>query len=139
MSSTKILPLPPGKLGLPLLGETIDFLRDKNFSKKRQDLYGNLYTTHLFGRPTVVVIGADANRFLLTNENTYFTSTWPKSTKELLGAASLSIQKGGEHLQRRKLLSQAFQPRALTSYVSGMEAITLDTLRSKDTEILRTE
>jgi retinoid hydroxylase len=129
MSSTKTLPLPPGKLGLPLLGETIDFLRDKNFSKKRQNLYGNLYKTHLFGRPTVVVIGADANRFLLTNENVYFTSTWPKTTKELLGAASLSVQTGGEHLQRRKLLSQAFQPRALTSYVSGMEAITHDYLQ----------
>jgi retinoid hydroxylase len=124
MSSTKILPLPPGKLGLPLLGETIDFLRDRNFSQKRQKSYGNLYKTHLFGRPTVVVIGADANRFLLTNENIYFTSTWPKSTKELLGAASLSIQKGGEHQKRRKLLSQAFQPRALTGYVGGMEAIT---------------
>jgi retinoid hydroxylase len=129
MSSTKTLPLPPGKLGLPLLGETIDFLRDKNFSKKRQKLYGNLYKTHLFGRPTVIAIGADANRFLLTNENIYFTSTWPKTTKELLGAASLSIQKGSEHLQRRKLLSQAFQPRALTSYVSGMEAITHDYLQ----------
>ena len=29
-------PLPPGSFGLPLIGETIDFLRDRNFSQRRE-------------------------------------------------------------------------------------------------------
>ena len=30
------LPLPPGNLGLPFLGETISFFTDRNFNQKRQ-------------------------------------------------------------------------------------------------------
>ncbi|MEA5566377.1 cytochrome P450 [Anabaena sp. UHCC 0399] len=117
-------PLPPGKLGLPMIGETISFLRDANFTKKRQQQYGSIFKTHLFGRPTVLMIGFEANRFLLTNENQYFSATWPASTKALLGPASLAVQTGGIHQKRRKLLSQAFQPRALTGYVTKMAEIT---------------
>lgn len=109
--------LPPGSFGLPLVGETISFLRDPNFTKKRQQRYGSIFKTHLFGRPTVVMIGAKANLFLLTGENKYFSVTWPYSTKVLLGPPSLSMQTAEVHKSRRKLLSQAFQPRALTGYV----------------------
>ncbi|HAG83630.1 MAG TPA: cytochrome P450 [Cyanobacteria bacterium UBA12227] len=118
------LPLPPGDLGLPLIGETIAFLQDSDFAQKRHKKYGPIFKTHLFGRPTVMAIGAEANRFLLTHENQYFAATWPHTTKVLLGSASLSVQQGSEHIQRRKLLSQAFQPRALAGYVTVMEDIT---------------
>jgi retinoid hydroxylase len=123
-SPKRSLPLPPGSFGLPLIGETISFLRDSNFAQKRQQQYGSIFKTHLFGSPTVMMIGAEANRFLFTGDNQYFTVSWPYSTKVLLGPASLSVQTGGEHLKRRKLLSQAFQPRALAGYVTTMESIT---------------
>ncbi|MDZ8055950.1 MAG: cytochrome P450 [Aulosira sp. ZfuVER01] len=118
------LPLPPGSFGLPLIGETISFLRDPDFANQRQKKYGSIFKTHLFGSPAIVMIGSDANRFLLTNENQYFSISWPDSTKTLLGPASLAVQTGGIHQKRRKLLSQAFQPRALAGYVSKMEEIT---------------
>ena len=117
------LPLPPGSFGLPFVGETISFLREPNFTEERHKKYGNIFKTHLFGRPTVMLIGAEANRLMLT-ENQYFSITWPHSTKVLLGPASLAVQTGVEHQKRRKLLSQAFQPRALEGYVSTMENIT---------------
>ncbi|KAB8334243.1 cytochrome P450 [Scytonema tolypothrichoides VB-61278] len=126
----KSLPLPPGNLGLPFIGETISFLREPDFAQKRQQQYGSIFKTHLFGRPTVVMIGAEAIRFLLTNENQYFTINWTYSTKVLLGPASLAVQTGGEHQQRRKLLSQAFQPRALAGYVSSMADITHNYLQT---------
>jgi cytochrome P450 len=118
------LPLPPGKLGLPFIGETISFLRDPDFTSKGQQRYGPIFKTHLFGRPTVVMIGSQANRFLFTKENQYFSITWPHSTKVLLGSGSLSMQTSTKHQQRRKLLSEAFQPRALAGYVSSMADIT---------------
>lgn len=123
-NSTDSLPLPPGKFGLPFIGETLSFLRDPNFTQKRHQKYGSIFKTHLFGRPTLVMLGADANRFLLTHENQYFLINWPPSTRRLLGSASLSVQTGIEHQKRRKLLSQAFQPRALASYAPTMEQIT---------------
>lgn len=129
IDAPKSLPLPPGHFGLPLIGETIAFLRDRDFAEKRQKKYGSIFKTRLFGQPTVMVMGPDANRFVLSHENQYFAISWPHSTKVLLGPASLAVQGGSEHLKRRKLLSQAFQPRALAGYLTVMEEITLGYLQ----------
>ncbi len=120
LSSSGSLPFPPGNLGLPLIGETVSFLQDPNFADKRHNRYGDIFKTSLFGRPTIYLAGAEAVRFVLLNEDQYFVTSWPASTSTLLGPASLSTQKGSEHQQRRKLLAQAFQPRALASYIPTM-------------------
>lgn len=102
------LPLPPGRSGLPVIGETLGFLTDPTFADKRHEQYGNIFRTHVFGRPSIFLVGADAIRFLLLHENQYFAISWPASTKALLGPASLSMQQGSVHQHRRKLLAQAF-------------------------------
>ncbi len=112
----------PGQSGLPVIGETLSFLTDPNFASDRHQRYGDVFRTHIFGQPTIYLAGADAVKFLLLNENQYFTATWPASTRALLGPASLSMQQGSVHQQRRKLLAQAFQPRALASYTATMMA-----------------
>lgn len=117
------LPLPPGNLGLPIIGETLDFFRDPQFAQKRHAQYGPLFKTRLLGKTTVFVKGADATRFVLMNENQYFVVGWPPSVKALLGPLSLALQQGHVHIKRRKLLVQAFQPRALASYIPTIEAI----------------
>ncbi|MCT7967305.1 cytochrome P450 [Laspinema sp. D1] len=117
-------PLPPGTLGLPLIGETLSFFRDRDFHKKRREKYGTVYKTHLFGQPTIVLIGSEANRFLFTHDNTYFTASFPPSTRILLGPNSLTIQSGTEHTSRRRLMAQAFFPQAIAGYLPGMEQLT---------------
>ena len=116
--------LPPGSFGLPLIGDTINFLRDSQFAQKRHQQYGQIFKTSIFGQPTVFVCGQEANLFVLSNENQYFVVSWPPSTKALLGPLSLALQTGSDHQSRRKLLYQAFQPRALGGYIGGMETIT---------------
>jgi retinoid hydroxylase len=134
MTTTTDLPLPPGSFGLPLLGETIAFLTDRNFASKRHNKYGSIFRTHIFGSPTVILSSSEANRFLLTNENKYFAATWPKSTKTLLGAASLAVHTGDTHASRRRLIYQAFQPRALASYIPTVEEITAQYLQRWQTQ-----
>ena len=51
------LPLPPGTMGLPVIGETIGFLRDPQFARKRQAQYGSLFKTKILGRPTAFFAG----------------------------------------------------------------------------------
>ena len=104
---------------MPLIGETIEFLRDPDFMEKRQKKYGSIFKTRIFGADSIVIIGAEANRFILSN-NQYFAISWPQSTKTLLGPHSLSLQEGSQHQSRRKLLSHAFQPKALAGYLPGM-------------------
>jgi cytochrome P450 len=118
------LPLPPGDFGLPVIGETLNFLKEKNYAQKRQAKYGPIFKSHIFGSPTIFLSGATANTFLFANENKYFEAAWPPSTRILLGPASLAVQGGTFHRDRRKLLFQAFQPRALASYIPQMEEIT---------------
>ncbi|WP_052055640.1 cytochrome P450 [Myxosarcina sp. GI1] len=118
------LPEPPGNKGLPFIGETIGFFTDPDFNSKRLAKYGKVYQTNIFGNPTVTMVGAEANTFLFRNENKYVVSQWPKSTSILLGDLSLAVRNGSFHTSRRKLLYQAFQPRALASYIPTMENIT---------------
>lgn len=124
MTSPNELPLPPGKFGLPFLGETIAFFTDRNFQQKRLDRYGDVFKTNIFNSPTVVMVGADANEVLFRNENKYIKAAWPKSTRILLGSDSLATQEGDIHSSRRRIMFQAFQPRALESYIPTIETIT---------------
>lgn len=128
-NATASLPLPPGNFGLPLIGETIAFLQDPDFVEKRQQKYGSIFKTHIFGVPTVIAVGPEANRFILTNDKECFAIEWPQSTKILLGPNSLALQEGTQHQSRRKLLSYAFQPKALAGYLPGMSKITLSYLQ----------
>lgn len=123
--STTSLPLPPGKSGLPWIGETISFLFDPDFATKRRQQYGAIFRTHIIGRPTVVMSGAAANKFILATHFDKFSwrDGWPDNFKELLGA-SLFLQEGAEHQRNRKLLMPAFHGKALVNYVETIDKIT---------------
>jgi len=116
--------LPPGSLGLPVVGDTLNFLQDSEFAKKRHEQYGPIFKTRLYGQPTVFVRGQEASLFVFTNDNQYLVASFPASTKALLGPLSLTLQTGANHQNRRKLLFQAFGPRALVGYIGAMENIT---------------
>jgi len=128
--SPNSLPLPPGSLGLPIFGENLSFFFDlrffgsQHFGEKRHQKYGSIFKTNILGNSTIFVQGGDAISFVLNNENKYFVNELPPSAKSLLGASSLSVQIGAEHLNRRKLLRKAFQPRTLAAYSNIIDEIT---------------
>ena len=57
--------LPPGQMGLPLLGETLEFVFDPKFVEKRYQKHGSIFKTHIIGRPTVYMVGPEAVEFVL--------------------------------------------------------------------------
>lgn len=118
-------PLPPGSFGLPVVGETLSFLFDREFARKRQARYGAIFKTRLLGRPTVVMMGPEANQFVLSSHMDCFSwrEGWPGTFKELLGE-SLFLQEGEEHRRNRKLLMPAFHGPALAGYVDTMQTLT---------------
>ena len=124
------IPLPPGRSGLPWIGETPAFLSDPNFIAKRQARYGNIFRTHLLGRPTVVMMGQEANRYILSSHMHQFSwkEGWPGTFRELLGE-SLFLQEGEEHRRNRRLLMPAFHGQALESYFTTMVSISTKYLR----------
>ncbi|KAL2938823.1 hypothetical protein RDABS01_022272, partial [Bienertia sinuspersici] len=65
--------VPPGEMGLPWIGETMEFYKalQKNslfedFIAPRIQKHGNTFKTRLMGCPTIIVNGAEANRFFLS-------------------------------------------------------------------------
>ncbi len=124
-TSPSTLPSPPGRSGWPVVGESIRYLRDpEGFIAQRQQQYGNVFKTHLFGRPAVVLIGAEAVQFLFANEGTKLEMTNTPNFEALLGNQSIGVQVGAAHQVLRRQLFQAFQPRALESYAVTMSDMT---------------
>lgn len=65
--------------------------------------YGFIYKTHLFGRPTVRVMGAENVRHILLGEHRLVSVQWPASVRTILGLGCLSNLHNGQHKHRKKV------------------------------------
>ncbi|KHN48562.1 Cytochrome P450 90A1 [Glycine soja] len=101
--------LPPGTLGLPFVGETLQLIsayksdNPEPFMDQRVKRYGPIFTTHVFGEPTVFSADPETNRFILLNEGKLFECSYPGSISNLLGKHSLLLMKGSLHKRMHSL------------------------------------
>nr|CAB3447505.1 unnamed protein product [Digitaria exilis] len=83
--------LPPGSLGLPLLGETLQFFTPNPtcdvspFVKNRLDRYGNIFKTSIVGRSVVVSADPELNYYVFQQEGKLFESWYPDTFTEIFG------------------------------------------------------
>uniref|UniRef100_K7GIV2 Cytochrome P450 26A1 n=1 Tax=Pelodiscus sinensis TaxID=13735 RepID=K7GIV2_PELSI len=116
------MPLPPGTMGLPFFGETLQLvLQRRKFLQMKRRKYGFIYKTHLFGRPTVRVMGAENVRQILLGEHRLVAVQWPASVRTILGSGCLSNLHDGQHKHRKKVIMKAFSREALQHYVPGIQ------------------
>ncbi|CAM6037119.1 unnamed protein product [Sphagnum compactum] len=123
--------LPPGSLGLPLLGETLEFLRAYKANKFMEDFinprmakYGQVFKTHILFSPQVFLGSPAGNKFLFSNENKLVQVSWPSSMQKLIGRGSIIMKIGQEHKKDRQILSSFFGPIGLQSFVPRMHEST---------------
>uniref|UniRef100_A0A663M8Z9 Cytochrome P450 family 26 subfamily C member 1 n=1 Tax=Athene cunicularia TaxID=194338 RepID=A0A663M8Z9_ATHCN len=115
------LPLPRGSMGWPFFGETLHWLlQGSRFHSSRRERYGNVFKTHLLGRPVVRVTGAENVRKILLGEHTLVSTQWPQSTQIILGSHTLLSSIGDLHRQRRKVM---FSRTALESYLPRIQKV----------------
>ncbi|XP_014821106.1 PREDICTED: cytochrome P450 26C1 [Calidris pugnax] len=118
------LPLPRGSMGWPFFGETLHWLlQGSRFHSSRRERYGNVFKTHLLGRPVVRVTGAENIRKILLGEHTLVSAQWPQSTQIILGSHTLLGSVGDLHRQRRKILARVFSRAALESYLPRIQKV----------------
>ncbi|KAI5662026.1 hypothetical protein M9H77_21349 [Catharanthus roseus] len=122
-SKTKKI-LPPGELGLPWIGETIDFFKAQRknrlyeeFVQPRIQMYGKTFKTRIMGSPTVVVNGAEANKFFLSNEFKLVVSSWPSSSVQLMGSDSIMEKTGESHRCLRGIIATTLSCNGLENLV----------------------
>ncbi|KAK8584668.1 hypothetical protein V6N13_138623 [Hibiscus sabdariffa] len=121
--------LPPGKMGLPLIGESIELLltgrrgHPEKFLNDRMEKYSSkIFKTWIFGEPMAVVCGATGNKFLFSNENKLVTSWWPDSVNKIFPSSEQTSSKE-EAIKMRKMESNIFKPEALQRYIGMMDTI----------------
>ena len=114
---------PPGSYGLPLLGETLGWLRDPEaWVRGHLRRYGNIFRTSVFGRRVIVMIGPEANRFILLSHRDCFE--WSGGYREFVGGlfpGSLSMEDGEAHDKHRRLLQPPFHGKALEGHLSMIQ------------------
>ncbi|KAK1175133.1 cytochrome P450 26B1-like [Acipenser oxyrinchus oxyrinchus] len=124
------LPIPKGSMGFPIIGETCHwFFQGSSFHSSRRQKYGNVFKTHLLGRPLIRVTGAENIRKVLMGEHSLVSAEWPQSTSTLLGPYSLANSIGDIHRNKRKVFAKMFSHEALESYLPKIQQVIQDTLR----------
>jgi len=137
----KALPLPPGSMEWPYVGETFQLYSSKNpnvFFARKQNRYGPIFKTHILGCPCVMVSSPEAARFVLVTQAHLFKPTFPASKERMLGPQAIFFQQGDYHAHLRRLVSRAFSPEAIRASVPAIEAIALRSLRSWDGQLVNT-
>ncbi|XP_028778506.1 taxadiene 5-alpha hydroxylase-like [Neltuma alba] len=117
--------LPPGEMGLPWIGETMEFFNAQKRNKLFEDFvqprilkHGKIFKTRLMGSPTVIVNGSEANKFFLSNEFKLVKSSWPSSSVQLMGKDSIMEKDGERHRFLRGVIVSSFANSGLETLVS---------------------
>ncbi|CAL5019061.1 unnamed protein product [Urochloa decumbens] len=137
----KSLPLPPGSMGWPYVGETFQLYSSKNpdvFFARKQNRHGPIFKTHILGCPCVMVSSPEAARFVLVTQAHLFKPTFPASKERMLGRQAIFFQHGDYHAHLRRIVSRAFFPEAIRGSVPAIEAIALRSLASWDGQLVNT-
>jgi cytochrome P450 len=117
-------PLPPGSNGLPLLGETLAFASNPfAFVSQRRARFGDVFRTHLLGKPTVFIAGPKHVGTWLDPSKIQREGAMPANLLELFGGSAdiVPLLDGDAHAQRKRSLLAAFSPEAVASYLPGLQ------------------
>uniref|UniRef100_A0A7N0TQD7 Cytochrome P450 n=1 Tax=Kalanchoe fedtschenkoi TaxID=63787 RepID=A0A7N0TQD7_KALFE len=118
--------LPPGPLGLPIIGQSLSLLRamrsntEERWLKERAAKYGPVSKLSLFGCPTVFLSGQDANKFAYTCDGSVLGSQQPASLRRITGERNIMELSGNDHRRVRGALLSFLKPEVLKQYVGTM-------------------
>lgn len=112
----------PGDYGLPVLGNTLAFLRDfQGMVERKAARYGPVFRSSAFFQRNVTLLGPDANEFLLRDSDHVFSSraAWNPMLEKLF-TDGLMLRDFADHKFHRRMLQQAFKKNALAGYMTRM-------------------
>ncbi|KAJ9173549.1 hypothetical protein P3X46_016672 [Hevea brasiliensis] len=132
--------LPPGSMGLPLLGETIQFFSPNTssdippFVKERMKRYGPIFRTNLVGRPVVASTDLDLNYFIFQQEGQLFQSWYPETFTEIFGRQNVGSLHGFMHKYLKNMVLNIFGPESLKKMLPEVQqaASHQDTIELKE-------
>ncbi|KAJ0630659.1 putative cytochrome P450 [Helianthus annuus] len=121
--------LPPGSMGWPLLGETIQFFAPNPtwdtppFVKERMKRYGAIFKTNLVGRPVIVSTDSDLNYMIFQQEGQLFQSWYPDSFTEVFGRQNVGSLHGYMYKYLKNMVLYLFGPESLKKMLHEVEHV----------------
>ncbi|KAG6548427.1 hypothetical protein Mapa_009914 [Marchantia paleacea] len=121
-------PIPPGSTGLPLIGESAQFVlalsREnglRTFLRERMKSYGPVFKSHVLGSTMIFMDAPAGNKFLFQNEGKLVENSWPASVAALLGHGSLTMKKGEDYKLARRYIAGFFNQGAVMGYLARVD------------------
>ncbi|KAF0920567.1 hypothetical protein E2562_035693 [Oryza meyeriana var. granulata] len=118
--------LPPGELGVPIVGHTLSLLdalrrnTDDQWFRARVNRYGPVSKISVLGSPTVLLAGPAANRFVFGGGGGGLVLTQTRALRALVGRSVLTFT-GDELRQVRGALQGYLRPEMVRRYVCQMD------------------
>jgi cytochrome P450 len=113
-----------GERGLPVLGKTLEMIRDGwDSSPEMHEKYGDVFWVRAFGTRVAMVIGPDAVQEVLQNKGKiYSQSGWEYFIGPFFNRG-LMLLDGQEHLLHRRIMQEAFTRPRLEAYQGRIQGI----------------
>ncbi|KAK3039724.1 hypothetical protein RJ639_027065 [Escallonia herrerae] len=119
--------LPPGSMGLPVIGQSLSLLKamrantGDEWFKDRIRKYGPISKLSLFGTPSIFLHGQAANKFIYTCDGNKLANNQPKSISRLIGERSIIELSGEDHKRIRTALVSFLKPEVLKQYIGKLD------------------
>ena len=117
--------LPPGSLGLPVIGQTLGVLRaaransGNRWIQDRVDVHGPVWKASVLCTPTVFLTGPAANKFVFFSSA--LRARTPRSFRRIFGDKSIVDMHGEDHRRIRGALMEFLKPDMLKLYVGRVD------------------
>ncbi|KAK1677731.1 hypothetical protein QYE76_038579 [Lolium multiflorum] len=117
--------LPPGSLGLPVIGQTLGVLRaaransGNRWIQDRVDIHGPVWKASVLCTPTVFLTGPAANKFVFFSSA--LRARTPRSFRRIFGDKSIVDMHGEDHRRIRGALMEFLKPDMLKLYVGRVD------------------
>jgi retinoid hydroxylase len=116
--------LPPGAMGLPLLGETLAFLDNPfAFLEQRQRRHGDVWKSRMLGRRIVFLSGLEGAAAFFDGDNISRADAHPFPLVDLFGGINMQMYDGPRHQALKAMALGAFDHRAIAGYLPDMQAL----------------
>ncbi|XP_010545860.1 PREDICTED: cytochrome P450 87A3-like [Tarenaya hassleriana] len=132
--------LPPGSMGFPLLGETIQFFKPNttsdipSFIKERTKKYGTIFKTSLVGRPVIVSTEPELSYFVFQQEGRCFQSWYPDTFTEIFGRQNVGSLHGFMYKYLKNMVLTLFGHEGLKKMLPEIEQIACRKLEQWSTQ-----
>jgi cytochrome P450 len=127
--------LPPGSMGLPVIGETPAFLRSPyRFLERRQRRYGDVFRSGVLLRRVVFLTGLEGAEAFYDDRNISRRDAHPFPLVDLFGGDNMEMLDGTRHARLKTAALEAFAGRALDRYVGEVRPLVDACLRRLATD-----